>query len=80
MNCTPEVFANFWGAVHNRVSVRNNNDAGVCLGTPASLYVFVEIFFGQILFFTTVAVAAHEFINATGGVDEFLFAGEEGVA
>ncbi len=31
------------------------------------------------LFLATVAVAAHELVNATSGVDEFLFAGEEGV-
>ncbi len=31
------------------------------------------------LFFATVAVAAHELVYATSCVDEFLFAGEEGV-
>ena len=31
------------------------------------------------LFFTAVAVAAHELVDAAGGVDELLFAGEEGV-
>lgn len=31
------------------------------------------------LFFEAVAVTAHELVYAAGGVDEFLFAGEEGV-
>ena len=31
------------------------------------------------LYFEAVAVTAHELVYATGGVDEFLFAGEEGV-
>ena len=32
------------------------------------------------LFLAAVTVTAHEFIHAAGGIDEFLFAGEEGVA
>lgn len=52
--------------------------------TPESLKDFgvimsVEKLFLR-LFFTTITVAAHEFIYTTGGVDEFLFTGEEGVA
>ena len=31
------------------------------------------------LLLITVAVAAAELVDATGGIDEFLFAGEEGV-
>lgn len=34
---------------------------------------------GAILFAAAVAVAAHELVDATGGIDEFLLAGEEGV-
>ncbi len=33
----------------------------------------------DLLLLVAVAVAAHELINATSGVDEFLLAGEEGV-
>ena len=35
--------------------------------------------FVWVLFFTAVAVTAHELVDAAGCVDEFLFAGEEGV-
>lgn len=34
---------------------------------------------GSCLLFVAVAVARHELINTTGGVNEFLLAGEEGV-
>lgn len=34
----------------------------------------------QVLFLATVTVTAHELINTTCGVNEFLFSGEEGVA
>ncbi len=51
------------------------NDAGDFV-SPASLCRFL---LSVQLFFATVAVAAHELVNATSGVDEFLLAGEEGV-
>lgn len=31
------------------------------------------------LFFRTVSVTAAEFVHTAGGIDEFLFSGEEGV-
>lgn len=39
------------------------------------------IFFKSIgcLLFVAVAIAAHELVDAAGSIDEFLFAGEEGV-
>ena len=52
------------------------NDAGDFV-SPASLCRFL---LSVQLFFATVAVAAHELVYATSGVDEFLLAGEEGVA
>lgn len=60
------------------IVLKNNNNAGV-LWTPASLYVFCRNEFG-LLFLATVTVAAHELVYAACGVDEFLLAGEEGVA
>ena len=34
---------------------------------------------GLALFFLTITVAVHELVNAAGGVNEFLLAGEERV-
>lgn len=58
---------------------QNNARAPGIAMTPGAL---VLCYAGETcrLFLAAVTVTAHEFIHAAGGIDKFLFAGEEGVA